>query len=118
MFSGFWTDIPSSFRRFGLAQLLGDEKVDAEMLRRYSPIQRVAEIRVPLFLAHGREDRRVDVAHTERLAAAAREAGLPVEVLLFSDEGHSFNSNVNYARYLQSLAVFLQRHLGSEAAAR
>jgi dipeptidyl aminopeptidase/acylaminoacyl peptidase len=115
MYSGFWTDIAEHYRRYNLAQLLGDERADAEMLRRFSPINRVAEIKVPLFLAHGRDDRRVDIAHTERFATAAREAGLPVEVLAFSNEGHGFSSQRNHARYLEALAVFLQRHLGGGA---
>lgn len=115
MYSGFWTDIAEHYRRYNLTQLLGDERADAEMLRRFSPINRVAEIKVPLFLAHGKEDRRVDIAHTERFATAAREAGLPVEVLAFSNEGHGFSSQRNHARYLEALAGFLQRHLGGGA---
>ena len=115
MYSGFWTDIAEQFRRHNLSQLLGDERADAEMLRRFSPINRVAEIKVPLFLAHGKEDRRVDIAHTERFATAAREAGLPVEMLAFSNEGHGFSSPRNHARYLEALAGFLQRHLGGGA---
>lgn len=118
LFSSFWTDIPQHAQRFSLPELLGDESADAEMLRRHSPIHRVAEIKVPLFLAHGLEDRRVDVAHTERFAAAARDAGLPVELMTFSNEGHGFYSTRNHVRYLEALAVFLQRHLGGPAPKR
>lgn len=118
MFSGFWTDIPEKHRRHSMAQLLGDEKADDEMLRRFSPINRVAEVKVPLFMAYGKEDRRVDGAHTERFATAAREAGWPVEVMAFSNEGHGFSNQRNHARYLEALAAFLQRHLAAAGPGR
>ncbi|HVL37696.1 MAG TPA: alpha/beta fold hydrolase [Burkholderiales bacterium] len=65
------------------------------------------EIRCPLFIVAGRQDRLVPAAHAERLAKAA--AG-PVELLMVEDGGH--NANNRPYRYRSRTADWLAGQLG------
>src|SRR5699024_5254061 len=47
-------------------------------------------IDVPVLFVHGARDTNVPVSETEQAAEAQREREVPVDVLLFSDEGHEY----------------------------
>jgi dipeptidyl aminopeptidase/acylaminoacyl peptidase len=111
LYSGNWTDITPAGRQHGLGRLIGDPERDAERLRRQSPVNRVAEIKVPVLIAQGRHDRRVSPEHADRFVSAARAAGVSVERVDY-EEGHGFASEDSLADFWQRLGVFLGRHLG------
>ncbi len=111
MFSGSTTDVAVQSRRFSYPVLIGDPKADAEMLRRHSPLHRVAEIKVPVLLVQGSLDRRVTKVHADRFEAAARAAGADVERVDYADEAHGWFSEANHADYLRRLERFLARSL-------
>ncbi len=82
MFSSERSDVSEHSKRYGYASLIGDPKADADKLRRNSPLHRVADIKVPVLLAHGYHDRRVprehytafvDAAQTSRCQAGVRD---------------------------------------------
>jgi len=68
---------------------IGVPGTDDAMLEAASPRRRVAEIRCPVFLVHGTDDRIVPVEQTRRLNAALRSAGKRVEFVEVNDAGHS-----------------------------
>ncbi len=111
MFSSNWTDITPSGQQYGWARLVGDPERDAERLRRQSPVNRVAEIKVPLLIAQGRLDRRVSPEHADRFVSAARSAGVAVERVNY-EEGHGFSRDETQADFWDRLAAFLDRHIG------
>jgi acetyl esterase/lipase len=111
VFSRFWTDISEQARRHRLTETLGDPVADKAMLERFSPLNRVGEIRVPLMVTWGQRDTRVDPAHSRRFVAAARAAGVSVETHEYTDEGHSFFLVANWADQFERLARFLGKHL-------
>jgi len=115
LFSRFWTDISDQARRYVLTETLGDPVADKAMLERFSPLNRVAEIRVPLMVTWGQRDTRVDPAHSRRFVAAARAAGVSVESHEYADEGHSFFLAENWADQFERVARFLGKHLGTAA---
>ncbi|WP_158559715.1 MULTISPECIES: S9 family peptidase [unclassified Herbaspirillum] len=54
---------------------IGEWWNDRERLRQTSPVNRVKEIRTPLLLIHGKEDRIVDVEQSRDMASALKSAG-------------------------------------------
>lgn len=114
LFKWSWTDVPEGARRYSMPQLLGDPRADAAMLRQHSPLHRAAEIKAPVLLGHGSLDSRVDPAHSERFAKAARAAGAAVQLVPYEAEGHGFFLAKNQADWLERVAAFLEQHLADE----
>ncbi len=96
--------------RKGFAEIVGDPTTERERLVRISPAYRAAEIDVPVLLAHGTEDRRVDVEHAYRMKAMLEAHGKRVEWVLLEGEPHS-PSRAQYVRFVTELHRFLYRHL-------
>lgn len=68
----------------------GNPLQERELLREASPLRRFSRIEVPMLFVHGAHDTNVPVSESEQAAEALRERGVPVDVLMFSDEGHEF----------------------------
>ncbi len=115
MFSSRGTDIPARFQRYGLNAMIGNPETDADMLRRMSPVNRVAEIKVPVLLAQGALDSRVTPVHADRFAWAARAAGVALERVDYAEEAHRWIQPRNHTDYLTRLQAFLARNIGSGA---
>ena len=82
-----------------------------------SPNRLAAQVKVPVFLAAGGEDRIAPVEHTELMEAALRKAGVPVETLYFRNESHGFYALEHRREYYTKLLDFLANHLGGARAA-
>jgi dipeptidyl aminopeptidase/acylaminoacyl peptidase len=113
MFSIRWSDIGDQAKQYGMPRLIGDPVKDAERLRTVSPLQRVAEIKVPVLLAHGSLDRRVPTDHARKFGSAARDAGVAIEQVYYNDEGHGWFMPANHADFLGRVERFLAKSLGS-----
>lgn len=111
MFEADGTDVSQQHRRFSYPLLIGDPKADAEMLRRHSPLHRVADIKVPVLLAQGQLDRRVTRQHAETFVSAARRAGVDVEQVEYPLEAHSWFVDDNRVDFLQRVEALLERTL-------
>src|SRR5690606_18350126 len=83
-----------------------------DALRDVSPVNLAANIKVPVFLAAGGEDERAPIQHTQRMEAALKQAGVPVESLYYPREGHGFYADANRREYYTRLLAFLARSLG------
>jgi dipeptidyl aminopeptidase/acylaminoacyl peptidase len=84
---------------------------DRDLLEAISPIHDVDQIECPLFVQHGANDPRVPVGETEQIAAALRERDVPVETLVFEDEGHHTTDRENRIEEFDRVAAFLDRHV-------
>lgn len=82
-----------------------------------SPVNQAAQIKVPVFLAAGREDERAPVEHTEHMESALKRAGVPVETLYYDGEGHGFYKPEHKREFYTRLLAFLSRSLGGATAA-
>ena len=111
-------DISASGRRYGLPQMVGDPDKDRDMLLANSPLARAAEIRKPLQLIWGSEDRRVPIQHGKRLREAMQKAGQEPEWIVFEGEAHGWRKPEHQIGFARKLEAFLARHLGGEASAR
>lgn len=87
-----------------------------EELGERSPVNLAAQVRVPVFLAAGGEDKRAPIEHTKKMEAALRRAGTPVESLYYKSEGHGFYTQEHQREYYARLLAFLSRSLGGETA--
>ncbi|MFF5389831.1 prolyl oligopeptidase family serine peptidase [Streptomyces sp. NPDC013012] len=85
---------------------------DRELLRSLSPMSRVDELRVPLLAVHGEHDTNVPPGESEQMVRAARERGLPAEMLTLRDEGHEFRRADNRRLFRRAAADWMQRYLG------
>ncbi len=84
---------------------------DRDLLEEISPINHVAEIDAPLFVLHGANDPRVPVGEAEQIAEEAREQGVPVELLVFEDEGHGISKLENRIEAYTQVVAFLDDHV-------
>ena len=91
----------------------GDERDPAmrDLLGRISPLTRVRDIRVPLFVVQGLNDPRVPVGEAEQIVKAVRGGGGECWYLLAKDEGHGFAKKRNVDFQFLSTVQFLGRHL-------
>jgi dipeptidyl aminopeptidase/acylaminoacyl peptidase len=104
-----------AFRR-ALYEELGDPATDSVRLRRISPIFNADKIRVPLMVLQGANDPRVLKVESDEIVAAARARGVPVEYVVFPDEGHGFNKKENEIQGYTAVLLFLDRYLRGSGA--
>jgi acetyl esterase/lipase len=84
-------DLPRLFQAGGrgkLARVFGVEDPQDPTLRQASPVAWTSADDPPFLLVHGTEDRVVPLEQSELLAAALREAGVEVELLVVKRAGH------------------------------
>ncbi len=93
--------------------LVGSTAKDRARLRETSPIENVAAIQVPVFLAHGEDDSRVHVSHSQKLAKQLNKAGKPVELMILEHEAHSIRDEAYRIELFARLGEFLLANTGS-----
>jgi dipeptidyl aminopeptidase/acylaminoacyl peptidase len=84
---------------------------DRELLEEISPLHKIDRVDCPLFVQHGANDPRVPVSEAEQVIETAREAGVPVESLIFEDEGHHTTSRENLIEEFEQIAGFLDEYV-------
>jgi dipeptidyl aminopeptidase/acylaminoacyl peptidase len=89
----------------------GDPETEAALLRRLSPIHRLDRIAAPTIVLHGANDTNVPVVEAEQVVASLRARGVPVEYVLFPDEGHGFQKAPNRVRATVAVVRWFARHL-------
>ena len=89
----------------------GNPATEAEMLRKLSPIHRIDRIKAPTIVLHGANDTNVPVIEAEQVVENLKRRGVPVEYVLFSDEGHGWRKTPNRIRSAVSIVKFFETHL-------
>jgi dipeptidyl aminopeptidase/acylaminoacyl peptidase len=108
----YWESIRQS-----LYKEIGDPVADKDMLREISPLFHAGRIKRPLMVLQGVNDPRVIKAESDDIVAAARRNGVPVEYLVFPDEGHGFKKKANQIKGWQATLDFLDRYVKNVAPA-
>jgi dipeptidyl aminopeptidase/acylaminoacyl peptidase len=98
-----------------LLQEIGDPATHREMLTSISPLFHADRIRRPLLVVQGAEDTVVPRAEAEEIVAKARGNGVPVEYVVFPDEGHGFRRRQNEADAYAAILQFLDSRLKGAA---
>lgn len=112
MSSIHWSDFSDEWKRYGMKRLVADPDTDAEQMKKTSPLLRAREIRMPLLMAYGGEDRRVPIKHGTEMKAALRP-DQDVEWVVYPEEGHGwFNLKTN-EDFWGRVERFLARNIGA-----
>lgn len=90
---------------------IGHPEQDREQLAATSPALHADRIRVPLLIAQGSNDPRVNKAESDQMVAALRQRGLPVEYLVKENEGHGFANQENRFDFYRAMEAFLAKYL-------
>ncbi|GAJ74344.1 LOW QUALITY PROTEIN: putative peptidase [Vibrio sp. JCM 18905] len=84
---------------------------DAKMMKAYSPVFHVDQIKAPLLVLQGAQDPRVVKSESDQIVSALRERGVEVEYIVKENEGHGFRSLENRLDGYQAMDRFLKTHL-------
>lgn len=98
-------------QREALYTEMGDPATDRERLHRISPLFHAGNIVKPLIVLQGANDPRVLQVESDELVEAVRANGVPVEYVVFEDEGHGFLKKENQIRGYRAILEFLETHL-------
>lgn len=90
---------------------IGDPVKDIDRLVATSPLFHAREIRKPLMVIQGANDPRVVKAESDEMVKAVKKHDIPVEYLVFPDEGHSFSKKKNQMEANRRILQFLDRYL-------
>jgi len=114
------TNIPPWWASFkdALYAEMGDPKTDGARLHRISPLFSASKIKVPLMVLQGANDPRVLKVESDEIVAAAKKNGVPVEYIVFPDEGHGFVKKENEIKGNTAIVSFLDAHLRGAARAK
>ena len=99
-----------SFRK-SLYEEIGDPVKDKDMLIAASPLFHAKEIRRPLFVVQGANDPRVIKPESDEIVEAVKKNGVPVEYVVFADEGHGFSKKKNQLEANKKILEFLDKYL-------
>ena len=89
----------------------GDPKTQESLLRDLSPLGKLDRIKTPLMVQHGANDTNVPVVEAEQIVENLKRRGVPVEYILFPDEGHGFRKEKNRITSTVKMVEFFVAHL-------
>jgi dipeptidyl aminopeptidase/acylaminoacyl peptidase len=104
-------------QRVALYKEIGDPEKDKEFLRETSPVFHAEKIRRPLIVIQGANDPRVIKPESDDIVAAVKKNGVPVEYVVFDDEGHGFTKRKNEIAAWGAILKFLDENLRGKSAA-
>ena len=105
-----------SFRK-ALYDEMGDPNTQLDMLKEISPLFHADKIKKPLIVIQGKNDPRVLQAESDEIVAAVKKNNVPVEYVIFDDEGHGFSKKKNQITAYSSILKFLDTHLKAKRGA-
>ena len=89
----------------------GDPDTQADLLRRLSPIHKVDRVVAPTIVLHGANDTNVPVVEAEQVVQSLKKRNVPVEYILFPDEGHGFRKTPNRIRASIAITRWFEKYL-------
>jgi dipeptidyl aminopeptidase/acylaminoacyl peptidase len=98
-------------QRLALYAEIGHPVDDLAMLREVSPLFHADKIKRPLFVVQGANDPRVIKPESDDIVAAVKKNGVPVEYVVFPDEGHGFSKRTNQIEAYGKIREFLDKYL-------
>lgn len=105
-----------SFRE-SLYKELGDPySADSTRLKRISPLFHTDKVTKPLIVLQGAQDPRVLQVESDEIVAGVRKNNVPVEYVLFEDEGHGFVKKENQIEANERIVQFLDKYLKKDGA--
>jgi dipeptidyl aminopeptidase/acylaminoacyl peptidase len=98
----------------------GDPVKQKDLLEKLSPLGKLDRIRAATMVQHGANDTNVPVIEAEQIVNHLKSRNVPVEYILFPDEGHGWRKIPNRIRSTVEMVRFFDKHLNArqESAAK
>ncbi len=100
-----------SFRKALYAELGDPTTADSTRLYNISPLFHASQVKHPVMVLQGANDPRVLQVESDEIVAAMRKNMVPVEYVVFPDEGHGFVKKENEMKGYSGVLAFLDKHL-------
>lgn len=101
----------ASFRTALYTELGDPTTVDSVALYNKSPLFFANKITKPFIVLQGSNDPRVLKVESDEIVEAAKKNGVPVEYVIFPDEGHGFVKKENNIEASERILKFVDQHL-------
>ena len=92
----------------------GNPETESDLLQSLSPIHKIDRVRAATLVLHGANDTNVPVVEAEQVVTNLKQRGVPVEYVLFPDEGHGFRKAANRVRSAAAIVGWFERHLKAQ----
>jgi len=102
------SDIPA-LMEYGF---LGYPWESTEVYRKYSPMTYVKNVKTPLMITHGEQDRRVPIAQAEEYYRALKKRGVDVVFVRYPREGHGIREPNHVIDLMNRQLKWFDSHLG------
>ena len=89
----------------------GDPDTQADLLASLSPIHKLDRVRAATLVLHGANDTNVPLIEAEQIGRRLKDSGVPVEVVIFPDEGHGFTKTANRVTAALTVTRWFVRYL-------
>ena len=91
----------------------------ADLLRKLSPINKIERVKAAtIVVLHGANDTNVPVVEAEQVVENLKKRGVPVELVMFSDEGHGWRKTPNRIRSTIEVTRWFVKYLGQDKVAK
>lgn len=94
-----------------LRRKIGDPKKQQEKFEAESPVRHVANIKVPIFVGHGRSDQVAEISQANRLIGELERHGVPYEKHIERSEGHGMAFTRNMVELCTKVEAFLAANM-------
>ena len=111
---GHLYDLEHSCHRFeqGYTEtLVGKLPESAETWTKRSPVNQAHNIKKPLLLFHGKQDKAVPWQQSQMIFDKIKKSGIPCELRLFEQEGHGFRDPGSIRQTLTQTLAFLNKYV-------
>jgi dipeptidyl aminopeptidase/acylaminoacyl peptidase len=96
-------------------EMVGDPDKDKAVLTAGSPALNADKIKVPLLIAQGARDPRVNKDESDQMVAALKARGIDVPYIVKDNEGHGFRNEENQFAFYAAMEKFLDKYIGKTA---
>jgi len=93
-------------------EMVGHPEKEKDLLTAASPVFHSDKIKVPLLIAQGANDPRVNKAESDQMVEALKKRGIEVPYIVKANEGHGFANEENRFEFYRAMEEFLGKHLG------
>lgn len=98
-----------------LYEEMGDPSTkDSIRLKKISPLFHAENVKNPIMVLQGANDPRVLQVESDEIVEAVRKNDVPVEYMVFADEGHGFIKKENEIKGYKQIRLFLDKYLKGE----
>ena len=91
---------------------VGNPDTEEDFMKSRSPLFKVDQIKIPILIAQGANDPRVNKSESDQIVEAMKKKGIKYKYLIFPDEGHGFAKPKNRMKFYAVAEKFLAENLG------